>query len=485
MAARAFRVNDDSPLSDADITIISIVDPDQKRITNSDGLVDFTLPNETAFVIIANKAGYMGMYSGVAEKGTDKTSIVFPIPTHTGAVNQVSMVAFVRDSQGTIIKEGIAKVTDKTTGQTTEVKIKNGVFSLMAQKGNDYALSVSSDGYDNWEKEIHVSTNDNISSMVDVRLKATAFTLPVSSEVIVVKNDSQTSKLYIVTDGKANEIIERDGMIYLHTNSEDKLLGNGSLKSFANQNSLIGEKLSVSNENITSIQNIYFDYNDYSLDSFDKLELDKVHDLLTKYPSMTITVNAHADMRGSESYNYNLTKKRSNSVQSYLVENGITQNRVAKKSFGKSIPAVACNTPGCTEEQHQLNRRAEFSFLTSEETTSATITSTANNEKSKISFQEYLTKYGDATLPGLAFKVTIGAYRYNHDLTFDELSDLGTVESKNANGITYYYLSSYNSLKEVNDTRLMVIERGVKDASIRITYNDKTISFPEFISMVE
>jgi hypothetical protein len=65
------------------------------------------------------------------------------------------------------------------------------------------------------------------------------------------------------------------------------------------------------------------------------------------------------------------------------------------------------------------------------------------------------------------------------------LSDLGTVESKHANGITYYYLGTYNSLNEVNNARLQVIERGVKDASIRITYNEKTISILEFVSIMD
>jgi len=100
-------------------------------------------------------------------------------------------------------------------------------------------------------------------------------------------------------------------------------------------------------------------------------------------------------------------------------------------------------------------------------------------------YEEMLEAYGDVQKDSLAFKVSIGAYRYNHTLTFDELKDLGNVESSQEEGITYYYLSSFATLREAHRMRLKVIERGISDAAITIFQNNAKISFQEFRSLVD
>nr|MBA3705079.1 OmpA family protein [Bacteroidota bacterium] len=70
-------------------------------------------------------------------------------------------------------------------------------------------------------------------------------------------------------------------------------------------------------------------------------------------------LNAHADDRGNESYNLNLSKKRAKVIETYL-KNEIIHHQIKTKAFGESRPAIPCLTPGCTEEEHQKNRRTAF-----------------------------------------------------------------------------------------------------------------------------
>ena len=77
---------------------------------------------------------------------------------------------------------------------------------------------------------------------------------------------------------------------------------------------------------------------------------------LKSFPAITMTVEGHADERGTREYNLALGERRANSVQDYLIALGINPNRISTISFGKERPLV----PGSNEEAWQQNRRAAF-----------------------------------------------------------------------------------------------------------------------------
>ena len=77
---------------------------------------------------------------------------------------------------------------------------------------------------------------------------------------------------------------------------------------------------------------------------------------LKSFPSVTMTVEGHADERGTREYNLALGERRANSVQDYLIALGVNPNRVSTISFGKERPVVL----GSNEEAWAQNRRAAF-----------------------------------------------------------------------------------------------------------------------------
>jgi peptidoglycan-associated lipoprotein len=76
---------------------------------------------------------------------------------------------------------------------------------------------------------------------------------------------------------------------------------------------------------------------------------------LQQYAQYTITIEGHADERGTREYNIGLGAKRAESVKAYLIRNGISAARIRTVSFGKERPVAVCNDISCWSQ----NRRAQ------------------------------------------------------------------------------------------------------------------------------
>jgi peptidoglycan-associated lipoprotein len=77
---------------------------------------------------------------------------------------------------------------------------------------------------------------------------------------------------------------------------------------------------------------------------------------LKKYSTWVITVEGHADERGTAEYNLALGERRANAVRSYLLSLGLSADRVKTVSYGKEFPF----DPGHDEAAWSKNRRAHF-----------------------------------------------------------------------------------------------------------------------------
>lgn len=109
---------------------------------------------------------------------------------------------------------------------------------------------------------------------------------------------------------------------------------------------------------------IYFDYDLWYVRKEAREKLNKVINIMKKYPEMSIEIGTHTDVRGSLNYNEELSQKRSNSVMGYFENQGIDTDRLTAKGYGESRPIIQCvPDDSCTEEQHEINRRCEFEII--------------------------------------------------------------------------------------------------------------------------
>ena len=81
---------------------------------------------------------------------------------------------------------------------------------------------------------------------------------------------------------------------------------------------------------------------------------------MKQYPSMEVELTAHTDSRGNDQYNLELSLKRAESAQRYLIQKGIRASRIKAMGLGETQIRNRC-TDGveCSDEEHQYNRRTE------------------------------------------------------------------------------------------------------------------------------
>jgi len=103
---------------------------------------------------------------------------------------------------------------------------------------------------------------------------------------------------------------------------------------------------------------IYFDFDKSNIKSEAAFELDKLVQVMNKYPEMTIAIESHSDSRGPSAYNMRLSERRAKTTSQYVVSKGIDPSRIISSGKGESNPVIDCDK--CTREQDQLNRRSEF-----------------------------------------------------------------------------------------------------------------------------
>ena len=110
-------------------------------------------------------------------------------------------------------------------------------------------------------------------------------------------------------------------------------------------------------------ENITFDTNSSIIKpKFEDL-LDKVAEVLQKYPDSDIIVSGHTDSTGNDSINEPLSRNRASSVSSYLISKGVKSSRITSVGYGSRQP-IASNS---TEAGRAQNRRVEIKVVAREQ----------------------------------------------------------------------------------------------------------------------
>lgn len=99
---------------------------------------------------------------------------------------------------------------------------------------------------------------------------------------------------------------------------------------------------------------VLFDLDRYNIDASDQGILQSQAQWLARYPAKSVTIEGHADERGTRDYNIALGERRANAAKNYLVSLGIDPGRITVVSYGKERPIAL----GSDEESWARNRRA-------------------------------------------------------------------------------------------------------------------------------
>jgi outer membrane protein OmpA-like peptidoglycan-associated protein/Tfp pilus assembly protein PilF len=107
------------------------------------------------------------------------------------------------------------------------------------------------------------------------------------------------------------------------------------------------------------LKNVFFETGSAALRDESQTELNYLVRLLESNPQLNIQINGHTDNVGSEKDNATLSANRARAVYEYLIEKGISEDRLAFKGFGETVPVASNDTPAGRQE----NRRTEFEVI--------------------------------------------------------------------------------------------------------------------------
>ena len=204
----------------------------------------------------------------------------------------------------------------------------------------------------------------------EVRIEGTAVNKtdgkPLKNAKIVVVNECTGKKSNFTTDAKGYfQLKATCGCKYsIHSektgfSSDDSnvTLGKGGCKSVKKVLKLAPAVV----EKEIYIKNIYYDFDKSNIRPDAAEILDHVAEVMQQYPSMTIKLDSHTDIRGSNSYNDRLSDRRVISARDYLIAKGIAADRMTLSHEGEMRPLGDCGDDvDCDEAIHQKNRRTEI-----------------------------------------------------------------------------------------------------------------------------
>jgi len=120
---------------------------------------------------------------------------------------------------------------------------------------------------------------------------------------------------------------------------------------------------------IVRLDNVFFDLDKSDLRPESQVELNKLVNYMNTHNTLKIEIGGHTDTRGDDKANQRLSEARAKSVETYLIQQGIAQDRLSHKGYGETLPVISDEeiTKMSSEQEkeaaHQMNRRTEYKII--------------------------------------------------------------------------------------------------------------------------
>lgn len=107
------------------------------------------------------------------------------------------------------------------------------------------------------------------------------------------------------------------------------------------------------------LNNIEFGYDSSEILANAEDDLELLAEVMTQYPDLRVAVEGHADSRGSDEYNMALSQRRADAVRQFLIDHGVSGNRITATALGENSPEL---TTGDQETVYGQNRYVRLTF---------------------------------------------------------------------------------------------------------------------------
>ncbi len=222
------------------------------------------------------------------------------------------------------------------------------------------------------------TSNGQIVESINKKFNANIKTVPEGSPLDNVtvflyreKNDGEKKLIQTIrtVNGKFNLNLERDNDYSITVKNygySDKTV-HLTTKQYLSEDTIDIQQIGITYvPDIELSFQIYYEMGKSTLKPDDKLLLDTtVVFLMNLLPSAIIEIGAHTDNKGKEDFNLRLSQKRAEGVVGYLVEKGISEERLVAKGYGMSRPVAPNVNPDGTDnpEGRRKNRRTRVKII--------------------------------------------------------------------------------------------------------------------------
>lgn len=108
------------------------------------------------------------------------------------------------------------------------------------------------------------------------------------------------------------------------------------------------------------LRDVFFGYDSWTISEDGRQALTRDTEWMKSNTSAIVKIEGHCDERGTSAYNLVLGEKRAKTVRNYLVELGVSANRLSVVSYGKERPSCNEHSESC----YQQNRRGHLALKT-------------------------------------------------------------------------------------------------------------------------
>ncbi|WP_296622919.1 OmpA family protein [Marivirga sp.] len=345
----------------------------------SDGNYQFITYKNKSFRFIAAKIGYEQLNESLDLSAIMNDTVIHKDLLLTPIKTKVNLYGLITDSKTLQAVNAGVYVKKNNFKDSTRTRFKDGGYSLTLEGGGEYQIKIVSEDYEEVQEVFNVEIPEGtyeyevrkdyemnkafkpyiISGIVLDEKTQEPLEAELTFEIqdtTITKTKSKTDGTFEVSIPKAGELIIRGKKInYLNLEDEILIADNQDFTQYNKQ--LLMSPIEVGKTVI--IDNIYFNFDKTTLKEASFPELDRLTDLMMQNPGIKIEILGHTDSKGSDDYNLTLSEGRAQSVMQYLLDKGITAQRMNAKGLGETSP-IRSNE---TEEGRAENRRVEFTIV--------------------------------------------------------------------------------------------------------------------------
>ncbi|MFT6333764.1 MAG: outer membrane protein OmpA-like peptidoglycan-associated protein [Saprospiraceae bacterium] len=214
---------------------------------------------------------------------------------------------------------------------------------------------------------------------------------------------------------------------------------------------------------------LYYGSDEIIVSSSNKSKLDKIKNILTVYPKVSVVLTGHSIAEGMREFDLYFSIKRAEKAAQYLMDNGIDIKRIKVRGLGSNFPHTKHSQTGSNRLSEKNNRRIDVSFIKVPSNRLNVI-----NEMPPVadamrdgSSDEYYN-----TLKGLAYKIEVAKTKQMFKGDVIRQYESGVVEKEMADSDYTYTVGIFDAYKDAKQMKSILLRSGIVNAKVIPYMND-------------